>query len=486
MSEESSMVKVPEKWYELLRIILSTNLRTSLSEHEIRELNSVLDAINGGKTGPSPRCQPEMTGWSDTPIAQCFPPSTIELSVAQMSFRGVQIMMLLPPIKESKFVLDLVAEDKFTAGLSMMDNIRKMFATALSRKLDEFAPRMVDFFGQNNLLQVFYFQKDELKAVASIFGLMISRNFSESDMIKDFWFLIMKWLIFSRFTESLVSLITNMIQFPGGQHLVISDTGLEALQKLLQPITPIPSGTSHGMNISSKKQNLAFIVNMRQFVCDLKQFASAFSGHVRSTSKFDGHIQAIEKSLLDMEHHTTPNSISRNMNLFPESLSNSLGSSESKTDIITIVCGILGQKSKYSKVLNFFQFGPGTRFVEKILETRISYFKKAKEMVDAQNSLTKAQIESQKLQRKLFRQTAKTERLTEELCAPGLDISIRASIGVQAPIDIRNSIGSAHAQVDLRTDLGSGSDCKRSRTQQSSEAQPLKRRVFDLRDELDS
>jgi len=68
--------------------------------------------LNKGKTGPSPRCIPEMVGFASTPIAQDL--STIALEVNPLVFEGATIFAFLPTTERSFFVENLVAEDKFT------------------------------------------------------------------------------------------------------------------------------------------------------------------------------------------------------------------------------------------------------------------------------------------------------------------------------------------------------------------------------------
>jgi hypothetical protein len=288
---------------------------------------------------------------------------------------------------------------------------------------------------------------------------MISDDFSESDMLKDFWFLITKWLIFSRFTESLVALITTMIQFPGGRHLVISDTGLEELKQLVHSIAPIPSTADPRIKISSNRQTQIFIQNMRQSVRDLKQFAGAFSGHVQSSSKFDKHIEAIEYSLRSMEYKLSPQNTAKNMKLFQdESLFKLLGSSSSKTDITTIVCGMLDKNPKHSNLADFFQSGRGTIFLDKIFDFRMAFLRKQQEEMEARNRFAQVAIQNQRLERTLMLEKAKTEQLAEALSASDSKLSSKRPRQQQSSYEVRphkRSVYLPAGLVDLRDMLGS-------------------------------
>jgi hypothetical protein len=475
-------VQVSSRYHEFFRKILSTNIRNSLHTSEIEHLNYMAAEINQGKTDQSPRCHSEIVGFSLTPTLRHVLPPTTVLNFAPICFNGVSIMAFLPSTPTGLLFLDLVAEDTFsTTGLSMIDEIRVALSNSLLRKLDAMHPEIVKFFGQKNLLSLLSLQKREIKAVITIFGHMISNDFSESDILKDFWSLLMKWLTFSRFTESLVALITNMIQFPDGRRLVISDSGLEELKQLLQEITPVPSTTLPGVSISSEDEIRRFVENMRFAVFELMQFSNAVSGHVRSTKIFDGHITAIEGSLKEMEKLTPPKKTSKNMKLFNlDGLSKLLGSSGSKDQISQMVCEMLGEYPKYSNLSKFFQaghgdgHGRGTFFIGKIWDLRIECLEKQRLEMEARNRLTEATIQNQKLQRKLMRQKFKTEKQAFLLAAPGSDI--RATIGYDqaqtAPLVVPSPV---QAPVDLRVRLDSELSSKRVRPEQFSEVQPPKR-----------
>lgn len=492
---DGSTVQVPSIWVGFLQAMVSTNVRNGLPAWQTEELNHLAAQINKDKTDLSPRSDAEMVGFAKTPTLQDFFPRTTALFVAPICFRGVRIIALIPPTSTGLIFPNLVAEDTFTTGLSLIDKIRRMFSHSVLRKLDEKHPQIVNFFGQMNLLSLLFLQKREIKAALTIFGQMISNDFSESDMLKEFWSLLMKWLIFSRFTESLVALITNMIQFPDGRDLVISDSGLEALKQLLQDIAPVSSTTLPGVSISSEDETKRFVRNMRSAVDDLTQFANALSGHFRSTTKFEGHINAIEESLKDMEKFTSPEKTSKNMKLFNlDGLSKLLGSSGSKVQVTQMVCEMLGKNPKYSNLSKFFQIGHGrgtfghgrgTFFIEKIWGLRIECLEKQRLEMEARNRLTEATIQNQKLERELMRQKFKTEKQAKKLAAPGLGVDIRATIGsVQAqttPLAVPSSV---QAPVDLRVRLDSELSSKRSRPEQSSGEQPPRRPAFDLRDGL--
>ena len=488
VSSQVTSIQVPTRWFDALQKITSTIIRSSLSESDTRMLNRLVATLNGGKTGPSPRCHTEMVGFDQTPTFLMLPDDSMRtVKTATMIFKGIKIMVLLPPTEREFIEPNLHVEDKFYSGMNMLDNIRSTFAHSALRKLDICAPDIVRGFGQKSLLCLLSFQKDELKAIASIFGQMISHDFSKSSMIRDFWFLIMKWLVFCRFTESFVSLVTNMVQIPGNGNLKISDTGLEALKTLLQPITPIPLGESRDFKFSSDSQNKVFVDNMRSYLIDLRMLASAFSSHVPSSTKFDGHINAIERSLSAIETHMSPKRFAKNMKLFSTpDLNGVLGSSESKADITTMVNGMLSQDPKHSKVRNFFLNGPGTNFVDRILEARISHLKKAKEMMDAQNRLTKAQIKNQKLQQKLLLQTARTNQLASH-SGGNIPYDIRSSlISVSGSVDLRNDLVSDQKSADLRDGVESRRALKRSLEQPSSSARNVRQchHPRDLRDGL--
>jgi hypothetical protein len=402
-----------------------------------------------------------MVGFASTPTTQDL--STIALEVNPLFFKGATIFAFLPTTERSLVVENLFAEDKFmlVAG-TMLDDIRVTFANSIVRKLDDSFPQFVQFFGQVHLFDLLSFRKGEIKVVITIFGLMISDDFSNSDMLKDFWFLITKWLIFSRFTESLVALITTMIQFPGGQHLIISNTGLEELKQLVHSIAPIPSTADPRIKISSNRQTQIFVQNMRQSVCDLKQFAGAFSGHVRSSSKFDKHIKAIEFSLHSMEYKLSPQNTAKKMKLFQdERLFELLGSSRSKTDITKMVCCMLGKNPKHSHLADFFQYGRGTIFLEKIFDFRIAFLRKQKEEMEAQNRLFEVTILNQQLKRRLMRQKAKTDQLVEVLSAPSRhdsELSSKRPRQQQFSDEVQPHKRSVHLPaglVDLRDVLGS-------------------------------
>ena len=480
MGPSTVMVRVSRRYHEFFQKILSTNIRNALHKSEIEHLNYMTAEINQGKTEPSPRCQSEIVGFSLTPTLRHDLPPTTVLNFAPISFKDVIIMAFLPSTPTGLLFLNRVAEDTFsTTGLPMIDEIRIALSNSLLRKLDEMHPEIVKFFGQKNLLSLLSLQKREIKAVITIFGIMISNDFSESDILKDFWSLLMKWLTFSRFTESLVALITNMIQFPDGRRLVISNSGLEELKQLLQEITPVPSTTLPGVSISSEDEIRRFVENMRFAVFELMQFSNTVSGHVRSTSIFDGHITAIEESLKAMERFTPPKKTSKKMNLFNlDGLSKLLGSSGSKDQITQMVCEILGKNPKYSKLTRFFQtgHGRGTFFIGKIWDLQMECLEKQRLKMEARNRLAEATIRNQQLERRLMRQQIKTAQQAFLLAAPGFGVDIRATIGsVQAqtaPLAVPSSV---QAPVDLRVRLDYELSSKRSRPEQSSGAQPPRR-----------
>jgi hypothetical protein len=198
---------------------------------------------------------------------------------------------------------------------------------------------------------------------------------------------------------------------------------------------------------------------MRQSVRDLKQFAGAFSGHVQSSSKFDKHIEAIEYSLRSMEYKLSPQNTAKNMKLFQdESLFKLLGSSSSKTDITTIVCGMLDKNPKHSNLADFFQSGRGTIFLDKIFDFRMAFLRKQQEEMEARNRFAQVAIQNQRLERTLMLEKAKTEQLAEALSASDSKLSSKRPRQQQSSYEVRphkRSVYLPAGLVDLRDMLGS-------------------------------
>jgi hypothetical protein len=494
--QQPGMIQVSILWLHFFQKMISTNLRSALPIWQTKELNHMAAGINQGKTDESPRPDAAMVGFSSTPTLRDLPRTTA-LNFAPIYFRGIKMIAPFSSISTELIFPNLFAENMFTRGLPIIDKIRLMFLNSLLRNLDEKYPDFVRCFGQKNLYELLSHTKQEIKVLITIFGHMISNDFSESDILRDFWSLLMKWLIFSRFTESVVALITIMIQFPNGRDLVISDTGLEALKQLLREITPVPSTTLPGVSISSEDETKRFVQNMRFAVDELMQFANALSGHVRSTSIFDGHIEAIKISLRAMEKSTSPAKIARSsakkMNFLDvEDLSKLSNSSGSTLQIIEMVHSMLAKERTCVNLSKFFQSGSvtpsdcgskrrretppgrGIFFLECLSNIRIKCLEKQREEMKARNKLAEEEIRNQKLERELMRQKFKTVQQAKKLAAPGFGVDIRATIG------------SVQAHVDTHADLGSQQPFKRSRPEHSRGAQPSKRPTFDLRDDLNS
>ena len=505
----TAKVQVSIFWLAFFRKMLSTNLRLALPIWQTEELNHLAAGLNQGKTDSSPRCDSDFIGFSSTPTLQGFLTSTTELDLAPIFFRGIKIIAPFPLISTDLIFPNLCAEDRFTKGLLFIDEIRLTFLNSLLRTLDEKYQAFVRCFGQKNLYELLSRTKQEIKVLITIFGVMISSVFSQSEMLRDFWSLLMKWLIFSRFTESVVTLITNMIQFPNGRNLVISNTGLEALKQLLQDITPVPSTTPLGVSISSEDETKRFVQNMRGAVDELMRFANVLSGHVQSTAVFDGHIEAIEISLKAMEKSTSPAKIARSSAkkmkfLDVEGLFKLLDSSGSSLQIIEMVHGMLAKERKFSDLKKFFQSGSVTQsdcgskrrretppgrgifFLECLSNIRIKCIEEKQKEVEALNSLTRAQIEHEKLQQELFLQKSITGRVLGDLRASLVPdhapvLTRPNPIPVQAHVLTRPNPISVQAHVDLV----SQQPFKRSRSHPSSEVQSHKRLVIgDIRDGL--
>jgi hypothetical protein len=274
----------------------------------------------------------------------------------------------------------------------------------------------------------------------------------------------------------------------------------------------VPSTTRIGSKFSSKNQLRKFIEKVRQRIVDLEEVFVAISGYVADHSEFKGHLKAIRFSLNSLEwENSPPELIAENMNFFDVNrFVRVMESSSSSSTFTREICLMLGTSQESQTTRRFLRSETGFSFISKFYDIRIKCIKKQQEEMEALNSLTRVQIEHEKLQQQLIEQRSITvQKAVGGLLGSGRVLGdLRASlVSVQAPVLTRSNPIPVQAPVLTRSnpipvqahvltrpnpipvqahvDLGSQQPFKRSRSHPSSEVQPPKRPVIgDIRDSL--
>lgn len=393
--------------------MIDTNLRHLCSYDTICEINAKVSGIIHVDKGQSPHCNRLSI---DLVALDATPPDIEffeydEVVIVPLSAKGTKFIALMSPGSTIKF-LDPSQDantfcDKFKTGLKCNDRIRDMYKKNFLKNLTCSHPEIVQFFGQDQLTSMFSLFKCDMKIVISIFGFMINDDFLGSEMLKNFWLLMLKWMIFSRCIELLVSMVTKMIQFSNNEDLIISETCMRSLKKLVREILPTQK--------TSEKEDKGFTTKVRYLLEDTKKIFNAISFYLdqESIDNFWNHVEAIEFDVESLERCYSPLAIVRGMvkttsdqcvRLFEgNTFRDMLNFSSSSSDFIKSLCTHLriSRNSKIFKVFTSSVFAQRS-IVSLLFDERINFLRKQTDEVRAQNKLVKEKIKQVKLERQLL------------------------------------------------------------------------------------
>ena len=221
------------------------------------------------------------------------------VSFEPVYFKGGRFIALMPhPTFESQATC--VMRHKFRTGYQVLDEIRMKFADLIVDLLEQNHPEILQKFEKYLLTRIFRLKKSEMKIILCVIGSMIGDDFSKCTVLETFWLILWKTLIFSRYIELLISMVTNMIQFNSSNpDLFISGRCLEILMNLVGAILPT------SQTFLEKGHNQCFVDETKRLLRDLYRLFDCISKFLsdESIDEFKRHHGAIQVDLTNLQEH---------------------------------------------------------------------------------------------------------------------------------------------------------------------------------------
>jgi len=406
--------------WSLLANVVSYNIREKFDQKTVLEFNALL--ASSVRTSRSPRSDllvdVQKAGLLDTPGAYDTTSTKLSSVPTLIKLGGVKI---LAPVLEgiSSLMHFDVVQRRFQEAHSLIDTIRDVFSKHLVNRIQVLLPEIYQLFGEDKLLSLFSLFKNDLKILMIFFGLIVKNNFSDSENIRKFWFIMLKWMIFSRYIEMFVSLVSNMIQFDDGTELKISLNLMELLRTYLSDITPL-SFTHHSRHdFSSQDEIKKFIDAVNIKVYDLTTVIRAISPHILNGEEIKGHLNAINICLEHLERRLSAESIARktakNCKINPDHFLRCIDPkiTTNPDDVIRSLRQIAQESNASRYLLESLMDTNG--IISKTIVFRIDHLKKLKKIQEVEQDLEMSMIKTQKIKQRRLAEEIRTAELEADL-----------------------------------------------------------------------
>jgi hypothetical protein len=406
--------------WSLLSIMVSFNLREKFDAKDVSEFNALL--ASSVRTARSPQTDRdaavEEASQLDTPSAYNL--TKIELNEVPTLINLGGVKILAPVLEGVRSMLHFdVVQRRFQEARSLIDTIRDIFSKHLVNRIQVLLPEIYQLFGEDKLHSLFGLFKNDLKILMIFFGLIVKNNFSDSQNIRKFWFIMLKWMIFSRYIELFVSLLSNIIQFDDGTELKISLDFMKLLRQYLCDITPL-SSTLHSLHdFSTRDEIKKFIDAMNIKIVDLNTIIRAISHHILNGEEIKGHLNAINICLEHLERRLSAEKIARKIaKWFNLDLKHFLHLIDPKittnpVDVITSLLQIAQESNASRYLLENLRDANG--IISRIINLRIEHLRDLKRIEEAKQDLEKSKIKTEKFKQKRLAEEIRTAELKADL-----------------------------------------------------------------------
>ena len=128
--------------------------------------------------------------------------------------------------------------DQFFWIIETLDSLRLMFSTNLIKHLVNHYPSIIDFYGLETLKSIFGMPKQDFKMNLFLVSYVVENLMSENKEVHNLWVIMFQWLMFLRYTELLVAVMSQAVQLPKRVDMTISGSFLEKLKIYLQELNP--------------------------------------------------------------------------------------------------------------------------------------------------------------------------------------------------------------------------------------------------------
>jgi hypothetical protein len=402
--------------YNLFIAIVSATLRSVLPKRSVELLNRHLgDSL---RTGESPKANPIIAAFRGTPrVSDGNDVITVQPSVLKHEQSGTVISVLVKqgvPAFEDNFKVN----DQFFMSLNLLDCSREMLAYWMMRYLQDFKSEMLKYFGNENIKNILLMTKPNLKYILTLVAGLMNDDFSNSENLRDLWFIMFEWLMLCRYIELFSTIVCNAVQLQSRKTLSMSETCYCLMKKAFRDITPLNTITSTSDDAFQSSLTV-FSNSMKEKVRDLE---TLFNAQMRNLSydrnEFDKHVQALKVMTGFFDRRIGPKeftsiSFPRLFN-YPKPFDQILHSA-SPTDFLSLIRDLLkthSVKKPSSTLLDLLHEGG---IFEKVFTLQIDYFRRKKELYDAEQKAIRAEIANEKSKEELYKQQQMTLAASREL-----------------------------------------------------------------------
>ena len=402
--------------HNLFNAIVSITVRRVLPKDSVELLNQHLgDSL---RTGESPMANPIVAAFKGTPrVSDENDEITVRPSVLRHGPSGTVISALVNlsvPAFDDRFEVN----DQFYMSLDLLDCSREMLSYWMMRYLQEFKPVMLEYFGNENIKNILLMTKPNLKYILTLVAGLMNDDFSNSENLRALWFIMFEWLMLCRYIELFSTVVCNAVQLQSRKTLFMSDTCYRLMKNAFREITPL--NTIMSTSDDAFQSSLTFFSNsMKEKVLELERiFDAQLMNLSYDRNDFDKHVQALKVMTGFLDRRIGPKEFTLISfpSLFncPKSFDQILHSA-SPTDFLSLIRNLLKTHSVKKPSSTLFDLLHEGGILEKVFTLQIDYFRRKKELYDAEQKAIRAEIAKEKSKQELFAEQQRTLAASREL-----------------------------------------------------------------------
>jgi hypothetical protein len=409
-------ITISVEMHELIIAIVSVTVRSVLPKHSVELLNRHLgDSL---RTGESPKANPIIAAFKGTPrVSDVNDVITVQPSVLRHAPSGTVISALVN-LGVHAFDENFEVNDQFYMSLDLLDCSREMLTYWMMRYLQDFKPEMLEYFGNENIKNILLMTKPNLKYILTLVAGLMNDDFSNSENLRALWFIMFEWLMLCRYIELFSTVVCNAVQLQSRKTLSMSETCYRLMKKAFRKITPL--NTIMSTSDDAFQSSLTVFSNsMKEKVRDLE---TIFNAQLMNLSydrdDFDRHAQALKVMIGFLDRRIGPKEFTKMSfhSLFHCSRSfDEILNSASPTDFLSLIRNLLKTHSVKKPSSTLFDLLHEGGILEKVFTLQIDYFRRKKELYDAEQEARRAEIANEKSKQELFKEQQRTLAASIEL-----------------------------------------------------------------------
>ena len=388
---------------EVLQEFCSCILRgsTNLDSEALEDLNSFVG--NTLRFQSSPRAETYQIAMAKTPsLRQPVSLVLVKASTLKHEVTGINLVTFVCPNIPS-YNDSVTSVDQHSMTIKTADPIRNMFSRNMIKHLTINYPDILTVFGKDTLGSIFGMRKSDLKMNLFLVSYVVENlmSMSENTLARDLWIFMFQWLMFLRYIELLVGLMSQTVQIPNfrdkeNMKMEISGSFLKKLKVFLQELTPA-CVIKRFSTLDINQNCIMYAITFDEHIQKLEMLFEHISKSIRFDSQsFLNHLHALKEMVKSHRELTGPEHfVNRSLpHLFEDRFRLSgISHSTDPNQFLRCMSDEIRFNSKRMPSRDFFQHLDAKDSIFRCLMTmRIDQVKKQKELHDVEVELRQSKI----------------------------------------------------------------------------------------------